>query len=218
MTIIRRRLPGTPDLRHTINLLKFASIVSLTVGMMLASTALAERRPVLDQIKVPHNYYFREMYLPQLTSGPSALAWTPDGEALVYSMQGSLWLQAIESDTATQLTAGPGYDFQPDVSPDGSEVVFVRYLADALEIHRLNLASGETSALTTGGAVNLEPRWSPDGGRLTFVSTRDTGRFHVFVGELSDGQTWLASSLARKYKRQLPDDILKTLGVDGESS
>ena len=224
MTIIRRRLPGTPDLRHTINLLKFASIVSLTVGMMLASTALAERRPVLDQIKVPHNYYFREMYLPQLTSGPSALAWTPDGEALVYSMQGSLWLQAIESDTATQLTAGPGYDFQPDVSPDGSEVVFVRYLADALEIHRLNLASGETSALTTGGAVNLEPRWSPDGGRLAFVSTRDTGRFHVFVGELSDGQLTAEpiveereSSIERYYYSSFDHELSPVWAADGQS-
>src|SRR5210317_1277967 len=188
MTIFCRSLPGTPDLRHTINLLKFASIICLAIGMMFTSTALAERRPVLDQIKVPHNYYFREMYLPQLTSGPSALSWTPDGKAIIYSMQGSIWLQAIDSDTATQLTAGPGYDFQPDVSPDGTEVVFVRYLADALAIHRLNLESGATSAPTTGGAVNLEPRWSPDGSRLAFVSTRGAGRFHVFVGELSDGQ------------------------------
>jgi hypothetical protein len=64
MTIIRRSLPGTPDLRHTLYLLKFASIVGLTIGLALTTSALAERRPVLDQIKVPHNYYFREMYLP----------------------------------------------------------------------------------------------------------------------------------------------------------
>jgi hypothetical protein len=67
MTIIRRSLPGTPDLRHTLYLLKFASIVGLTIGLALTTSALAERRPVLDQIKVPHNYYFREMYLPQGT-------------------------------------------------------------------------------------------------------------------------------------------------------
>ena len=114
-------------------------------AIMFSSTANAQRETVLKQIDVPHNYYYREMYLPQLTSGPSALSWTPDGKAIIYSMQGSLWLQAIDSDTAAQLTAGPGYDFQPDVSPDGTEVVFVRYLADALEIQRLDLNSGETS-------------------------------------------------------------------------
>ena len=192
--------------------------------MMFTSTALAERRPVLDQIKVPHNYYFREMYLPQLTSGPSALSWTPDGKAIIYSMQGSLWLQAIDSDTAAQLTAGPGYDFQPDVSPDGTEVVFVRYLADALEIQRLDLNSGETSALTTGGAVNLEPRWSPDGGRLAFVSTLNTGRFHVFVGEISDGKLLAErvveereSSIERYYYSSIDHELSPVWAADGQS-
>ena len=86
-----------------------------------------QRLPVLQQIDLPHNYYFREMYLPQLTSGPSAVAFTPDGQALVYSMQGSLWRQRLDSGVAEQLTAGPGYDYQPDVSPDGKQVVFARY-------------------------------------------------------------------------------------------
>ncbi len=41
-----------------------------------ALPAHAERLPVLPQIDLPHPYYFREMYLPQLTSGPSSLAWS----------------------------------------------------------------------------------------------------------------------------------------------
>jgi dipeptidyl aminopeptidase/acylaminoacyl peptidase len=139
-------------------------------------------------------------------------------------MQGSLWLQAIDSDTAMQLTAGPGYDFQPDVSPDGTEVVFVRYLASALEIHRLNIESGETSALTKGGAVNLEPRWSPDGSRLAFVSTRGAGRFHVFVGELSDGQLTAMpvveereSSIERYYYSSFDHELSPVWAADGQS-
>ena len=161
----------------------------LAVALLLFSfVAQAERATVLKQIDVPHNYYFREMYLPQLTSGPSALAWSPDGKELVYSMQGSLWRQALDSGIAVQLTAGPGYDYQPDWSPDGERIVFARYHEDAVELMLLDLASGEVTALTDGGALNLEPRWSPDGKRLAFVSTRDTGRFHVFVGELDDGE------------------------------
>ncbi len=155
--------------------------------LLLSIEAPAERATVLKQIDVPHNYYFREMYLPQLTSGPSALAWSPDGSELVYSMQGGLWRQALASGIAVQLTAGPGYDYQPDWSPDGERIAFVRYHDDAVELMLLDLESGEVAALTDGGAVNLEPRWSPDGQRLAFVSTRDTGRFHVFVGELDGG-------------------------------
>ena len=173
-------------MRKTSPLLHLGSVTGLLILAMLAGSAFAERRPVLDQIDVPHNYYFREMFLPQLTSGPSALAWTPDGRSLVYSMQGSLWQQAIDSGVAEQLSSGPGYDFQPDVSPDGKTVVFARYLADAIELNLLDLESGKITALTKGGDVNVEPRWSPDGSRLAFVSTSETGRFHVFVGEVTE--------------------------------
>ena len=48
-----------------------AVAVSFIVGAaVLAAAAAPVRSPVLSQIAVPHNYYFRELYLPQLTSGP----------------------------------------------------------------------------------------------------------------------------------------------------
>ena len=70
----------------------------------------------------------------------------------------------------------------PSWSPDGKKIVFVRYENDALELYSLQLDTGELDALTTEGAVNVEPRWSPDGSRIAFVSTRDNGRFHLYVG------------------------------------
>src|SRR5688572_4057816 len=143
-----------------------------------------QREPVLKQVDVPHSYYWREMYVPQPTSGPSAAAFMPDGRQVVYSMAGSLWLQEVGRDEARELTHGPGYDLQPDVSADGRWVVFVRYHQDAMELWRLELGTGREQALTKFGAVNLEPRFSPDGRRLAFVSTQDTGRFNLFVADL----------------------------------
>ena len=84
-------------------------ILSVAVGVQAA------REPVLKGVTLPHAYYWRELYMPQLSSGPSAADFTPDGKAVVYSMAGSLWLQQLDSDTARELTAGPGYDYQPDV-------------------------------------------------------------------------------------------------------
>ena len=55
----------------------------------IAYLSFAQRIPVLNQIDLPHNYYFRELYLPQLTSAPSSLAWMPDNKSLIYSMAGS---------------------------------------------------------------------------------------------------------------------------------
>src|SRR5260370_31073304 len=78
---------------------------------------LAQRRPVLPQIDEPHPYYFRELYLPQLTSGPSSLSWGPDSKGLIYSMAGSLRKQELDCHAAKQPTHGARYDYQPHYSP-----------------------------------------------------------------------------------------------------
>ncbi len=162
-------------------LFAFLSMVSL-------QSSAGQRRPVLQQIDLPHPYYFREMYLPQLTSGPSSVTWSPDSSELVYSMGGSLWLQRIDSSEAQQLTDGPGYDYQPDWSPDGKSVVYVSYQKDAMELWLLDLETGKTQQITSGGAVNVEPRWSPDGKRIVFVSAAYNRRFHIFRAEVHDGK------------------------------
>ena len=145
----------------------------------------AGREPVLKQIGLPHSYYWRELYIPQLTTGPSSLSFTPGGRELIYSMGGSLWRQTIGSDEAIELTHPRGaYDYQPDVAPDGGSVVFSRYGGDAIELWRLDLKSGREQALTTEHAVNVEPRLSPDGKRLVWVSTAATGHFNLFIADV----------------------------------
>ncbi len=152
-----------------------------------AVPAVAQREPVLKQVAVPHAYYWREMYVPQVTSGPSAVTWSPDGTELIYSMQGSLWRQRIGSRVARQLATGDGYDYQPDWSPDGRLVVFARYAHDAIELQLLDLASGSVRPVTANGAVNVEPRWSPDGRRIAFVSSAYNRRWHIFTLEVDAG-------------------------------
>ena len=125
--------PREPAIRRTLFLL----------CVFWASAATAAREPVLKQVDLPHSYYWRELYLPQLTTGPSSASFTPDGGALIYSMAGSLWRQAIGSDEAVELThARAAYDYQPDVAPDGRSVVFDRYDGNAIELWRLDLSTG----------------------------------------------------------------------------
>ena len=165
---------------------------------------LGQREPVLKQIDLPHPYYFREMYLPQLTTGPSAVAWSPDSKSLVYSMGGSLWRQEFGSTTTKQLTGGPGYDYQPDWSGDGRWIVFARYAHDAVELWSLEVASGRTQQMTSGGAVNVEPRFSPDGRQIAFVSTSYKGHFHIFIGNFADGLISDVRQLISEHISDLP--------------
>ena len=170
----------------------------------IAAPLGAQRAGVLRQVAVPHAYYWREMYVPQVTSGPSGAAWSPDGRELVYSMQGSLWRQTIGDSVATQLTDGPGYDYQPDWSPDGRFVAFARYDHDAIELQLLELASGQVTALTSNGAVNVEPRWSPDGQRLAYVSSAFQGRWHVYVVPVTAGRPGTAVRITEDHDSGLP--------------
>jgi len=203
-------------------LLKVLLILSLLITWV---SGFAQREAVLKQIELPHPYYFREMYLPQLTTGPSAAAWSPDSHSLVYSLAGSLWRQELRSAKAEQLTAGPGYDYQPDWSSNdgGRWLVFARYDRDAVELWSLDLRDGRTRQMTFGGAVNLEPRFSPDGKRLAFVSTSYKGHFHIFVarfenGLLSDVRQLVpenTSSLPRYYYSQADHEISPVWTRDG---
>jgi hypothetical protein len=194
--------------------------------LILLATSLplfAQREPVLKQIDLPHSYYYRELYLPQLTTGPSSVAWARDSRSVIYSMAGSLWRQTLGSTVAEQLTAGPGYDYQPDCSPDGRWVVYASYADDAVELWALNLETKRSQQLTRGGAVNLEPRFSPEGQRLAYVSTSFNRRFHIFVGQFSNGELKNGqrltgenrSPLARYYYSRFDHEISPAWSPEG---
>jgi TolB protein len=186
----------------------------LLAGLVVSALSHAERLPVLKQIDLPHPYYFREMYLPQLTAGPSSLAWSPDSRELIYSMAGSLWRQKVPGDesqgagtvdrgVAEQLTAN-SYDYQPDWSPDGRWVIYSSYRNDAMELWVLDLASGKQAPLLANGAVNAEPRFSPDGRRIAFVSTLYHGRFHIFTADFNAGALAKVERLTGEHKSDVP--------------
>ncbi|MFI4890179.1 MAG: CehA/McbA family metallohydrolase [Steroidobacterales bacterium] len=189
-----------------------------------AAPGMAERRAVLDQIDLPHPYYFREMYLPQITQGPSGMSWSPDSRELIYSMGGALWRQRLDSGRAVQLTDGAGFDYQPDWSPDGRQVIYSSYQSGAIELWLLDLDTRQSTQLTRGGAVNVEPRFSPDGRRIVYVSTAGTGHFHAFIADLADGALANAmplrgdvkSSVRRYYYSAFDHEINPTWSRDGK--
>jgi len=202
-----------------------AALLILIANVLIAGPlcCFAQRDAVLKQIDEPHPYYFREMYLPQLSTGPGSVAWLPDSRSLIYSMAGSLWRQKVGSTEAQQLTSGGGYDYQPDCSADGNWVIYASYAKDAIELWALDVQSGRTQQLTHTGVVNLEPRFSPDGKRVAFVSTQYKGRFHIFLADFHNGEltgiTRLTgetrSDLGRYYYSQFDHEISPAWSPDG---
>ncbi|MFB3126430.1 MAG: TolB family protein, partial [Candidatus Acidiferrales bacterium] len=105
---------------------KTGRLLPLVCGLLFNSfvlAAVAQIPPAFPAAKTGGNY-LRNYYLPPPSSTPFYPAWSPTGEELAFSMQGSLWKITLGENVAYELTAGPTYDSSPDWSPDGRWIVY----------------------------------------------------------------------------------------------
>jgi Tol biopolymer transport system component len=169
--------------------LRVLFIPVLALGLQLSgSTALAQIPRAFPAAKTGGNY-MHNFYLPPPTSTPFYPAWSPSGEEIAFSLQGSIWKVRVGEDVAHELTAVSTYDSSPDWSPDGRWIV---YTAEEdtknINLMLLDLQTGSTRPLTEGAHLNLDPRWSPDGTRIAYVSTQPNGWFNIFILPIRDGE------------------------------
>jgi acylaminoacyl-peptidase len=114
-------------------------------------------------------------------------------------------------DFANRLTAMDEFQLQtatdPQVSPDGKKIVYVRRFADPTTDKRysnlwtINTDGSDHRPLTTGNRADVSPRWSPDGTRIAYLSDAD-GKQQLYVRWMDTGQTARITNLD-----QSPDAI-----------
>ena len=80
-------------------------------------------------------------------------------------------LDLIGKTEPTQLTFGDKNDGQPQWSPDGKQLAFVRADGDKSQVWVLPLGGGEAHAITKAEYGAGRPRWSPDGTKITYSSS-----------------------------------------------
>lgn len=82
----------------------------------------------------------------------------------------------------TPVTRYVGYEFQPSISPNGSEVAFVwNGTPSNYDLYVKLLDAEKALRLTTNPAHDLHPSWSPDGHSIMFLRLYPDERKEVFT-------------------------------------
>jgi TolB protein len=119
---------------------------------------------------------------------------SPDGQTVVYSQyREDEYYEIMELDLAgaapRRLTDRLGALTGPEISPDGTSIVFMRSppASDEYQIWIMHRDGGNPRRLLdTNG---WDPTWSPDGGQILFASDRD-GQIQLYAADV-DGDEFL---------------------------
>jgi dipeptidyl aminopeptidase/acylaminoacyl peptidase len=95
------------------------------------------------------------------------------------------------------------YADEPQISPDGERVVYVRRFFDMTSdrvrgnLWEIDMSTGKQRPLTTGLANYSSPRWSNDSTRIAYIASDEEGRSQLFVRWMDTGQTAMLTHMER---------------------
>jgi TolB protein len=119
-------------------------------------------------------------------SGP---ALSPDGKMVAYIQenggQSDLYVSRVAGGEHVRLTNDGSQKEDPQFSPDGEKIVFVRLAANSAqpELCAVPALGGNIVPLVSGAAL---PAWSPDGSRLGFILQKQ-GEAEALATSAADG-------------------------------
>src|SRR5262245_60105051 len=90
----------------------------------------------------------------------------------------------LNGTAVAQIPGIPASSFSPDVSRDGSKIVFSTYTEASpyrAQIATVRSDGSDLRVLTDGPDEAAYPRWPPDGSRIAYVTLDENSRQHIFV-------------------------------------
>ncbi len=174
----QQELPARAVRRHPKYIAALAVLSSVIIALILL-IELATRKFAADHgARAPVQLTFDggSTEQPAISQDGSVLAYASDRGA---SGRLAIWIQK-SGGPPRQLTDGPAQDFTPDISPDGSQVVF-RSWREPAGIWVVSASGGAPRLLVKDG---YSPRFSPDGSKVAYIKTGVDDEEHVFVSDL----------------------------------
>lgn len=111
---------------------------------------------------------------------------TPDAKTIVFSFEGDLWRVDATGGNATRITALPGEEVNPRISPDGKWLAFSSNQFGNYDVFVLPLDGGDIRQLTFHDANDEVDSWSWDSKTIYFTSSR-YNRFAGYKVDLEGG-------------------------------
>ena len=170
--VFHPRTEPAPPAELPVNKRQWRSVWLLAAGLLLLAIALALTWRRWPGPPAPPTFT-------QLTFATSSTAAFPsisrEGKLVVFgSDRGerghmNLFIQAVGGEGPVRLTHSPSKDRQPDISPDGTRIVF-QSDRDGGGVYILSLLSRVETKLADKG---YNPRFSPDGSRIVYQGPGD---------------------------------------------
>ncbi len=150
----------------------------------------------------------------QLTTDPAfdaCATFTPDGAGVAFCSNRSgpleIWMMNRDGTDQHQVTQIGGTSVFPEVSPDGTKIVFSGSPANGsdneTDIWVINIDGTALTQLTTAAGTDAYATWSPDGTQLAWLSSQ-SGATEIWVMN-ADGTNPHALTTDTTSKDQLPD-------------
>jgi len=129
------------------------------------------------------------------SAGNSAPTWSPDGNSIVFAQGSDLIRVSLEDTSDMQMILEQSalrYAVrEPNHSPDGTQIAFVREVSEADSEIWIIDAGGTNERVLTRGFLDRHPVWSGDGAIIAFVRDEE-GIFIIDTG--AEGQPQLLTS------------------------
>jgi len=124
----------------------------------------------------------------KVTEGTNlSFALSPDGQTLVFSLQGVLFSAPVAGGSASALTDYYQDAREPVWNGDGSLIIYHGYRNGNWDLWSLPAAGGDPLPLTTDAFDDREPQVSPTGGQIAFSSDR-SGNYDIWLLSIADGR------------------------------
>jgi len=158
--------------------------------------------------------------------------WSPDGRAIAFHkfLANQIFVLALSTATARQLTTGPDWNQCPMWSPDGARIAYLSGPSTApngFALYVMNADGTSQARLGTGAFDADRGAWSPDGRWIVLSSFPSSHLVLVdavtgtIVKELTSGPdrapAWSPDGAAIVFSRQVNDMVIFGMHADGTS-